>query len=434
MIFGEHTEKLCELLKQDYNIVGQDRTLEAATASVKGLPDLFLVTGTALASGLVEGDIKHGMALLTNLKKLRSSCPESRIVIILANKKLTKEIAKLGIYDIHVTEDISIEEIKGFLKTRKSFADCDVEVTTNETPGKVNVSETSTLIDMVEEKEKTPKKIKFPSFPKINLSNIKEKLPEIPDVSGGISAVANSISNKVKQMKQHKKTTSVQPENTIITVWNPTGYMKSFTALNLAAAHKAILLNFDFTCPELDYWFNIKQTGLEDARPEDAGILTLGDTFTTDIIPKLLKMKWGVKYLPVGNKLGNIGTPDFTQDINKSKDLFVRVIEKARKFLGIIIIDAGRDFELPPVSAALFNANLIIVPVQGYPAEMELVKQQLDELKRAGLEVPVKMLYINGAGGLAIESTVLKESLRKNQPCVIVSPRSSVAWVEILKK
>jgi len=144
VIFGEHTEKLCELLKQDYNIVGQDRTLEAATASVKGLPDLFLVTGTALASGLVEGDIKHGMALLTNLKKLRSSCPESRIVIILANKKLTKEIAKLGIYDIHVTEDISIEEIKGFLKTRKSFADCDVEVTTNETPGKVNVSETST--------------------------------------------------------------------------------------------------------------------------------------------------------------------------------------------------------------------------------------------------------------------------------------------------
>ncbi|MEG6617483.1 hypothetical protein V6C27_13805 [Peptococcaceae bacterium 1198_IL3148] len=194
------------------------------------------------------------------------------------------------------------------------------------------------------------------------------------------------------------KTKAVEEDNKfarVLTVWNPTGSYKSFTALNISITLRAALLNFDLTCPELDVWFDIKQTSLKDASPKDAGVLTMCDALTPELLPNLLRVKkWGIRYLPAGNKLGNIGTPDIAKTVDDAKDLFKQLINKAKEDAGIVVIDAGRDFELPPTFAALSEADIIIIPVTT-PQESEIVALQLKELARVGVEKPAIELVFN---------------------------------------
>ncbi|WP_003545682.1 hypothetical protein [Desulfotomaculum nigrificans] len=233
----------------------------------------------------------------------------------------------------------------------------------------------------------------------------------IPALSKGKQEIKSKISKSLDRVKSINKVrlksfgSKIAPvtnsQNRVISVWNPTGRMKVETALNLAITmaqqgENVALLNFDLACPELDYWFGIKQTGIKEVTEKDAGIMTLGESMSPALVPKMLrKIKWGIRYLPAGNKMGNIGTPDYSIG---SVALFKDVIKKAREEVQTVIIDAGHDFEYSPTFAALSEADMIIIPSLGVPQESEIIVQQLVELKRISVEKPiVELLYmING--------------------------------------
>lgn len=219
------------------------------------------------------------------------------------------------------------------------------------------------------------------STPIISINN---RLKNISD--GAIDTVRNLFGNS-------EPVSEVEPQKNIITVWSPLGHFKSITALNLAIAAKAALINFDLTCPELDVWFDIRQTRIHEATEKDAGILTMGDFMNPELVPKMLReIKWGIRYLPAGNKMGNIGTPDFN---DAGVGLFKEIIKKASEEALTVVVDAGRDFEHPTTFAALSEADLILVPMLGLPQEAIIISQQLTELKRVNIAKPtVELLYL----------------------------------------
>jgi diguanylate cyclase (GGDEF)-like protein len=134
IVFGKHTGEIARYLSKDFNISGQDRTLEAAIDSVKKLenkPDIFLIAGTALITGLSEQGVSHGRALLENLKKIRVACPESRVKVLLSEKasdELVKGIVSLGIYDIYKEVNLSLPKLLKIMNDQKTIADHVVSV------------------------------------------------------------------------------------------------------------------------------------------------------------------------------------------------------------------------------------------------------------------------------------------------------------------
>lgn len=149
IVFGDYTEKLSEHLSFKYEIAGLDRTIEAAVATSRRLsppPDVFLVLGSALASGMVEGRIDYGAALVKNLKELRKTCPTSRVVVVLsssADDSLVQEIAKLGIYDVHKADEVRVDDLVSFIENPRTFADLEVGAAATGDPGKVSFSSES---------------------------------------------------------------------------------------------------------------------------------------------------------------------------------------------------------------------------------------------------------------------------------------------------
>ncbi len=238
---------------------------------------------------------------------------------------------------------------------------------------------------------------------------------------GGIAAIA-----KYRIKLADKKTEFLDPVNTvdpvipdmqesepplshIITVWNPTGSMKTVTALNLAvaAAARAIdtaLLNYDLHCPDMDAWFGIKQTSIAQGTEKDAGIMTFGDTLGPELGYKLLReMKWGVKYLPAGNKLGNIGTPDFgghMQEVQLFKDILKKVRGRNTGQNTLTIINAGCSFEYTATYVALAEAEIILIPTTDTPQEAEVITNQLQELSRVGInKLVIELLFTDESKG-----------------------------------
>ncbi|MBM7854956.1 hypothetical protein JOC37_001336 [Desulfohalotomaculum tongense] len=173
--------------------------------------------------------------------------------------------------------------------------------------------------------------------------------------------------------------------------------------MNLAVAavehYNTILLNYDLACPELDGWFGIKHSSsIEDFNKKDAGIMTLGKSLTPELAGKMIRrMKWGVEYLPAGNKLTNIGTPDFGEPA-ETVELFRKIIQLVKEQdQSVIIVNAGRDFEYPPAYAAIAEADVLVIPYTGNPFEGELIAQQLKELVRIKVEKPtVELLLVTG--------------------------------------
>ena len=106
----------------------------------------------------------------------------------------------------------------------------------------------------------------------------------------------------------------------LVAVWSPDGWAKSYTALNLAAVAAAkgfdtALINYDLSCPELDAWFGIKQTGLKEFDEMGAGVMTFEDGFKPELAACCLRKRaWGIRYLPAGNRLGYIGVPNIDAD------------------------------------------------------------------------------------------------------------------------
>lgn len=243
-------------------------------------------------------------------------------------------------------------------------------------------------------------KAEFSKFSKNTISAVLDK------GKGGISAISKYRAKilEEKDTEEDPRVQEIQQPLTqkVVTVWNPTGNMKTVTALNLAVAAAeggkgAALLNYDLHCPELDAWFGIKQTPIAQGTEKDAGILTFGESLSPELAARLLRnMKWGVSYLPAGNKLGNIGTPDFgdqLQELQLFRDIIKLTKERGTEH-NILIINAGCSFEYTATYAALTEADILVIPTTGTPQESEIIKNQLNELSRVGLtKTVIELLF-----------------------------------------
>lgn len=293
--------------------------------------------------------------------------------------------------------------------------------------------------------------------------------PSVPDESEGDKAFkpekppkpakpkTESRPGIIKQLldqlssRSDKKEQVVFVSHPLVVVWNPTGHHKSVTALNLAVAASRSgfntgLAEFDLFCPLLDVWFEIPQTGVEESGVDGAGIMTFGGSLQpNNHIPKMLKKsKWGVYYLPAGNKLGNIGTPEISME---QFEQVIRAIYQ-RNVNGqpaVTIINTGSSFEYPPTITALRQASVVVIPIDGSPHESELVKQHLKELERVNIKPKtVELLWdLNGISkvkqicdyrlSLPAEPELYLKSAISGKPYCL-SSNSAVIWEQVVKE
>ncbi|MGB9860486.1 MAG: hypothetical protein ACPLQP_11175 [Moorellaceae bacterium] len=196
----------------------------------------------------------------------------------------------------------------------------------------------------------------------------------------------------------------------LVAVWSPSGFMVSFTALNLAVAaarmgYDAALLNFNLACPETDFWFGVRQTEPAKCRMEDAGIMTFGTTLTAELAVKMLekrKKTWGVRYLPAGNKLRNIGTPDFSSEhVQLFREMIAAAHSREAGGPKLTVVEAGSWFEQPPVMAALSACPVVVVPLAGGEYEKAVLEMHLGELGRLEVKPEVIKFYPLEAVGIS---------------------------------
>ncbi|MGB9660741.1 MAG: hypothetical protein ACPL5F_01825 [Moorellaceae bacterium] len=188
----------------------------------------------------------------------------------------------------------------------------------------------------------------------------------------------------------------------LVAVWSPSGFMVSFTALNLALAagrmgYDVALLNFNLACPETDFWFGVRQTEPAKCRMEDAGIMTFGTTMTAELAVKILEKRkkiWGIRYLPAGNKLGNIGTPDFSSEhVELFREIIAAAHSRENEGPRLTLVEAGTWFEQPPVFAALSSCPIVIVPLAGGEHEKAVLEMHLGDLRRLEVKPEVIEFY-----------------------------------------
>ncbi len=224
----------------------------------------------------------------------------------------------------------------------------------------------------------------------------------IPEATHRIETKTETVKIPPPEAVQSKSKKSVfmaqkvEPENSnihymphqLVAVWSPGGWAKSYTAFNLASVAEALgfdvaLINYDLQCPELDTYFNIKQTGLI-KDPPGKGVMTFGeDGFHPQLMPRIIMEVGGIKYLPAGNKMGNPGTPDI--DIDKLEQALRNIYQRSTHGKpAITIVDAGRCYEYRPTLAAITQATVVIVPTDGTSESAEPIKQQIEELNRIG--------------------------------------------------
>jgi len=225
VVFGDYTKRVADYLsKQGHEILGTDRTLDAAAIMASNLdkkPDTYLILGSALVSGVVDVGINYGAALLENLRNLRCAAPNSRIVLILpeaAEPEVIQGTIYMGIYDIHEVKQISISQIPELLSQRKSYADYGVKtlpMPTKET-GKSEV-------EIDDSEEKSNKISPFKALMDI-LHNIigaftirRGKHREQKCISGNVQNVKDSGADKTKEEvmpeKDLEKTQGIEVED-----------------------------------------------------------------------------------------------------------------------------------------------------------------------------------------------------------------------------
>lgn len=156
IIFGDHSEKIADYLSETFEVIGFSRTLDGACAAeLQNKPDVFLVLGSAMVTGVINGVINHNTVLLKHLKKIRLSYPESIIKILLSEKvdqSLVEGIVALGIYDIHKFNKVNIEVLPQIIQASKTIADYEKSIQFKNAPEKTEKSK----VEIIEKEEEKP--------------------------------------------------------------------------------------------------------------------------------------------------------------------------------------------------------------------------------------------------------------------------------------
>jgi len=178
------------------------------------------------------------------------------------------------------------------------------------------------------------------------------KMPAIPR-----QATAGAESRLFAEVKGYRS----------LAVWNPDGYKKAGTALELAisfrkAGREAVLLEFDCVNPRLDMLLNIPRPSLEKCYNRDpqeigAGLLTFGSQITPEIAARLLyKYRYDILYLPAGNTMG------VTDARVMTAEEYEELIKSVRQETRVVLIDCPADPSHPGTLAAVRCSEAVIVP------------------------------------------------------------------------
>lgn len=204
---------------------------------------------------------------------------------------------------------------------------------------------------------------------------VQSKEALIDEADNYLYKAKNSGRNKVCGVEN--KTTIIEPKNIvamstkslsaltkykIVSVWNNCGTNKASTALELARLHKDIaLLEFDVINPELDRLINIPNPSVQKSYNKDywdvgAGLLTFPDMDAVLASKLLYKYKWGIDYLPAGNRLG----------VNEIAYMDVAEYEKLIDIVSknkVVIMDLPTDLNNPITKAGIKRSEAVLVPV-----------------------------------------------------------------------
>jgi len=125
--FGEYSEQVAEQLCENYQVVGVDNTLDGvlAVANKTQAPEVLITNGTVL-SGLSsrDGKINRGRVMLEKLDGIRNIWPETKIVLILPEhtpESFQKAVSSLGIYNIHLKDELTKDDLLKFITENKSY-------------------------------------------------------------------------------------------------------------------------------------------------------------------------------------------------------------------------------------------------------------------------------------------------------------------------
>jgi hypothetical protein len=302
---------------------------------------------------VIDLDTVDAAALIDTLHAYRVQRPETRIIIYAPGRcpgdLVLAQLVALGIYDLVTPDETSAEDIGG------------------------------TIVQALDAPAGT-----YASASRFSKAFI----------------IQGSPAGKGTPAKSNDNGRTVYVAHQLIVVWSPTGYLLAFTALNLAAlaASKGFdtaLINYDLNCPDLDFWFGVRQTGLGNFDEASAGVMTFDDSFRPQLVVRFMKERsFGVKYLPAGNKLGKIGAPEIEDE--DLEQLLRHVYRRnAGRRPAITIVDAGGCWGNAWTLTALRLASVIMVPTDGTPASAAVIKQHAEELT----QLEIGAVLLNAAWG-----------------------------------
>lgn len=392
--FGDFTPKVAEIVRLEHKVIGADNTLNSVQAVAnqnQGIPPDVLLTNGTVMSGVKDNKINKGLALLKALGDIRFRWPNTKIVLLLpedVSPELISSVVNFGIYNVYTKNKLQKEDILGCIKQDKTIADVGTPIVP------VFAQESLKTIGLAD--EKGPKETKALMNPLAALSKLSLE-PKTSQMLSGLIESSKNVLRQVMSVKNLLPGNRFGQVNWVIVVWSPAGTFKAVTALNLAVSGvklgmKTALINFDLVFPELDAWFGVSQTSMNGGREKDAGIMSFGENLKPELLSNLIRqIKWGIDYLPGGNKLGHIGVPNFGND---PVTLFKDVISVVKEKHNLTVIDGGRDIQLPMTYAALCEADTIIIPViNAY--EGITIEQQYKEIQRVGINNPaIELLMV----------------------------------------
>lgn len=184
----------------------------------------------------------------------------------------------------------------------------------------------------------------------------------------------------------------------MILVW---GHRRTSTVLNLAVAAArhgidALGINLDWERPILDHWIGAEKS---------PGPMSLAQEMRPEYAPKMLIEKWGARWLPAGDRLENIGTPDLLESMGPRAQPLLEetLLTVYRRAAGnrptLTLMDAGRSFEDLPTLAGLRQSSHVLLVSSGGPIRDEELAIQAGWLCRIHLAEPEKLLFVGQPGG-----------------------------------